>query len=201
MEGSVEAKLGFEPMKAYWNSMHWMWHVCPRKQEHCLVFFPGKIAPSMMMSIMRSLWWIWRFNTDLLKLAGSFEIFIRSVNISQNDAFKVTLALCVWRQYIEDIKNSQKGRPHPDKKASNLDLWWQLLSISKAEATNTYSLQTNCKKCLGLKVCMIRDLSIVIVTSPAWQFKSNPQYRIYKVFKHTARKSASGLPPAPFHCV
>ena len=22
MEGSVEAKLGFEPMKAYWNSMH-----------------------------------------------------------------------------------------------------------------------------------------------------------------------------------
>lgn len=42
MEGSVEAKLGFEPMKAYWNSMHWMWHVCPCKQEHCLVFFPRK---------------------------------------------------------------------------------------------------------------------------------------------------------------
>ena len=29
-----------------------------------------------------------------------------------------TLLPAVWRQYIEDIKNSQKGRPHPDKQAS-----------------------------------------------------------------------------------
>ena len=51
-------------------------------------------------------------------------------NTSHNDAFNITLAFCVWRQYIEDIKNSQKGRPHPDKKASILDFCLQLVSIS-----------------------------------------------------------------------
>ena len=157
----------------------------------------GRTVWNKMMSTWKCHSLIWKSSMVPRKLGGATASHLH---------FNFSFVLCclIWvvaREYIEDIKNSQKGRPHPDKKASNLDLWWQLLSISKAEATNTYSLQTNCKKCLGLKVCMIRDLSIVIVTSPAWQFKSNPQYRIYKVFKHTARKSASGLPPAPFHFV
>ena len=86
-----------------------------------------------MMSIMRSLWWIWKFNMGLLKLAGLVyeclwdlsQAVVQSILVVSNIMMVWTICISslVWRQYIEDIKNSQKGRPHPDKQAS----WYHMM--------------------------------------------------------------------------
>ena len=44
---------------------------------------------------------------------------------------------------------------------------------------------------------MWSETSLVLILSqlclvPCMQFKNNPKYRVYKIFKHTAKKSISG---------
>ena len=67
------------------------------------------------------------------------------------------------REYIQDIQKSQKGRPHPDRQA------WPMH---------------------GLQFWFSREFH---QTPWLCQFRNNPKYRVYKVYKLTEHKSGPGL--------
>lgn len=77
------------------------------------------------------------------------------------------------REYLDDIKKSQKGRPHPDKQVP-----FRFLKIS-----NTCCIDVRTFQCLRY----------VFSTSCVLQFRNNPKYRIYKVYEHTKSKSGPVL--------
>ena len=81
------------------------------------------------------------------------------------------------REYVDGIKKSQKGRPHPEKQVGPLNHSIDLFCIYLVV--------------LGKQISYILHLSSSI-QSCALQFRNDPKMRIYKVYEHTKSKSGSG---------
>ena len=87
------------------------------------------------------------------------------------------------REYIEKITKGQKGRAHPEKQVP----WFDDCSWASMEFQ-----PTACQ--IPRVLCFQRiQINVLFLLGWIWQFRNDPNMRLYKIFQHTERKSLTGL--------
>ena len=113
--------------------------------------------------------------------SGRQETKIRVSKFLQ--CLKVWTSTChMRRDYIEKITRGQKGRAHPEKQVPSFDD-----SFASEIPWNSSELLVNSHASLVSKA------SKSMFHFCIWQFRNDPDMRLYKIFQHTERKSRTGL--------